>query len=49
MAMLSEMGDKGKRVYGSLGGDIYNVYVGWWSPPVLCIGGMTITSGFEQV
>ena len=24
-------------------------YVRWWSPPVLCIGGMTVTSGFEQV
>ncbi len=51
--MLLEMGNKGKREYGIrfTRRDIYNVYVRWWSPLplVLCIGGMTINSGFEQI
>jgi hypothetical protein len=30
-------------------GDMYNVYVWWLSPPVLCIGSTAITSGYDQV
>jgi hypothetical protein len=45
IAMLSEMGDR----IGTPRGDIYNVYVRWLLLPVLCIGGTTITSGYDPV
>jgi hypothetical protein len=42
MAMLSEMGDKGKWGIQITRRDIYSVqHVRWWLPPVLCIGGTT--------
>ncbi len=42
-------GQHSKTSIETLRGDIYNLYVRWLSPPVLCIGGTTITSGYDWV
>ena len=42
-------GRHGQKSIGTPRGAIYNVYVRWLLLPVLCIGGMTITSGYDWV